>query len=314
MKKTGQEKLRLWLVRAVWTLAGITLAAVIAGVSLFFAIRGISGGDHEGEIQVYSREQIDKFITGVLVIVQNEPLRNGSAEADLIYIASFNSLKQELTMAALENGLLVDTEEDGRISLGAAYASGGSGRLVNVVNACFELDIQNYVCTDAHSLAAMIDLLGGVKVKLSRAEAKYISDALGSDTPQGETLLTGTQCMVYALDDISDRMTLGSARRGLRLLESGVLDMRKNATKENMMPLLAMMFNSTRTNLDLLTLTNLGYEILKAEDMEYKSFVIPCDGSWKQDDGFVTADLQKNTDFLRTHLYNPSYFSFEKEK
>ena len=50
---------------------------------------------------------------------------------------------------------------------------------MNAVNDGFGLDIEYYACTDTASLGAMIDLLGGITVKVDFSEADYINKALG---------------------------------------------------------------------------------------------------------------------------------------
>ena len=119
------------------------------------------------------------------------------------------------------------------------YALGGPGLLVNTINENFELDLQSYACTDTSSLAAMIDLLGGIQTQLSQEEADYINSALdvsGEGIKAGTATLTGVQSMVHAMDDLSDSKPFGSLQRSLDLIYSAIFNMRKTATKEAMLP------------------------------------------------------------------------------
>lgn len=318
-KNTTESKVkdfRFWLTRAIWCLGGITLAGIVAGGVLLCLIGKSSGwsaqrGQNEQQVEVYSKEQIDKFITSVLVTVQNQPLGQKNAQADMVFIVSFNAFEQRLTVVALASGTILEVEGQGQKSMGEAYALGGPGLLVNAINKNFGLDLQNYACTDTHSMAAMIDLLGGVPVDLTTSEAGYINDALRTSVEGGVqaglATLTGVQSMVHALDNMSDREPLGSLERSLSLVNSAIFNMRKTATKEAMLPLLSLVFSNIQTNLDFAALHDWGYEILKADEMEYSSMILPCDDSWKTvgaEKKEIKADIPRNGRLLRETLYN----------
>ena len=185
MTKINVETLRAWLIRAIWCLGCITLVGMILGGVLFFSITQASGRnahDQEGQVEVYSKEQIDKFITSVLIVIQNQPLSQEKAQADMVFIVSFNAFEQRLTVGALANQTLMEVEGYGQKSLGEAYALGGPGLLVNTINQNFNLDMQKYVSTDTYTLATIIDLLGGVQTELTPSEKDYIYDALGENS------------------------------------------------------------------------------------------------------------------------------------
>ena len=182
----------------------------------------------------------------------------------------------------------------------------GPGGLVNAVNDGFGLDIEYYACTDTASLGAMIDLLGGITVKVDFSEADYINKALGEKSVNaGREKLNGSQSMIYAMDDISGEEQMGGLKRRLELVESAVKNMRRTATKEAMLPLLSLVAGSIKTNLDFSALHDMGYEILKAEEMEYRNIWIPADDSWKLDENgqFTIEDFETN----KKQLYNGLY-------
>lgn len=306
------EALRRWLIRAICCLGAAALAGLAIGGVLLFRIGQMSGWsspwERDGQVQIYSQEQIDKFITSVLITVQNQPLGQAGAQADMVFIASFNAFEQRLTVVALAGQTLAEVEGYGQKSLAEAYALGGPGLLVNTMNQNFGLDLQNYASTDTHSLAVMIDLLGGIQTQLTRSEANYINAALGEgDLRAGRVTLTGTQSMVHAMDSLSGRKPLGSLDRSLELVYSAIFNMRETATKEAMLPLLSLVFSNIQTNLDFAGLHDLGYEILKAEEIEYAGLLLPAEGSWEAagpNGEYIRADIPANADVLRETLYN----------
>jgi len=297
--------IRFWLIRAIRCLGGITLAGIILGAVL---LSGISkGSGWSGGQEIYSKEQIDKFITSVLIPVQNQPMGQQGARADMVFIASFNAFEQRLTLVALASNTLVEVEGHGQKSLDEAYALGGPSLLVNTINQNFDLDLQKYAATDTHSLAAIIDLIKGIQIDLTSSEAGYINDALGESLQAGPATLTGAQSMVYAMDNLSGDEPLGSLGRSLTLIQSTIFNLRKTATKEAMLPLLGLVFSSIQTNLDFTALHDFGYEILKAEEIEYRSLSLPSEGSWTAagaNGNQLEADIAHNGELLRETLYN----------
>lgn len=312
--KPNTERLRGWLVGIIWTLAGITLAGTVLGGFLVWRISNPSSrvfptlAEH---VEIYSKEQIDKFVTSVLITVQNQPMGRENAEADMVFIASFNAFEQRLTMVALASETLLEVENHGTKTLGEIYALGGPTLLANAMNQNFDLDLQKYACTDTNALAAMLDLLGGAQAELTPEEAEYIRDALGdtgANVQAGEVLLTGVQSMVHAMDKRSGQDRLGNLKRSVTLVYSVVSNMRKTATKEAMLPLLSLVFSSIQTNLDIETLRELGYEILQAEEIEYDRMILPCEGSFRDsgEEGALEIDMPRNGTLLRETLYNAS--------
>jgi len=83
--------------------------------------------------------------------------------------------------------------------------------------------------------------------------------------------------------------------------------MRKTATKEAMLPLLSLVFSNIQTNLDFAALQDWGYEILKSDEIEYRSLILPCEDSWKftgEKNEEIQADIPRNGALLRKTLYN----------
>lgn len=311
-----KQTLRKRLIIIIWILAGITLLGVAAGAVLLNRIYRLSGWElgqpqqpdaplpSPGSIE----EQMDRYISSLLVVVQNAPMSAGNTAADMAFVVSFNALEQELTAAALWHGLELNTADRQAATVSELYALDGPAALVDAVNRTFGLNIASYACTDTSSLAAMIDLLGGIDAELTDEEAAYLHRALGeSSAGAGQVTLSGVESMVYAMDEISGGGSFGGLRRSLSLVNSAVLNMRRTATKENMLPLLAKVISSINTNLDMETIRGFAYEILKAEEFRINTLPIPCEGSFEwleQENGpRLKVDLEANKAALKERIY-----------
>ena len=97
------SEIRKRLKKAICCLSAVLILSVVSGAVLLNSIGSTNGWGRteKQEYEIYTKEQIDKFITSVLIIVQNQPLSSDKAGADMVFIASFDSFRQRLTMAAL---------------------------------------------------------------------------------------------------------------------------------------------------------------------------------------------------------------------
>lgn len=305
-----------WLVVIIWAFSAITLFGGVLGGILLKRIGGTTswsppGGSAE-QVEIHTKDQVDKFVTSILITVQNQPMGQAAVKADMVFIASFNALQQRLTMVALANETVLNVEGQGKKTLGETYELGGPGLLINTINQNFNLDLQKYACTDMNALAVMLDILGGAQVELTLGEASYINYTLseaGADVNSGQVTLNGIESMVYAMDNYSGKEPLGNLTRSLTLVNSVVSNMRKSATKEAMLPLLSLVFSSIKTNLDFEALRELGYEILKAEEIEYGRLILPSEGSYRITGitrDRLEIDIPTNSELLYDALYNVS--------
>ena len=312
--ESSKGKLHKWLIKAIWFFCGVILLGIATGAILLNRIYDLSGWNlnqsqpSAPNAPITDGAQTDKYISSLLVVVQNAPLSTENAFADMAFIVSFNALDQELTTAALLHGLELKPEDDRTVTVGELYASEGPAALLDAINTTFGLNIASYACTDTSSLAAMIDLLGGINAELTAEEAEYLNRALSdSELRAGEVVLTGTQSMVHAMDEISGEFAFGGLQRSLRLVDSAVLNMRRTATKETMLPLLAKVMGSINTDLDIETVRGFAYEILKAEEFSIHSLPVPCEGSfeWLEqgDARCLAVDLEANKAALRELIY-----------
>lgn len=300
----------------------ITLGGSLLGYSLFQRISGSSNielnffsGAEKTPSPIYSQAEIDKFMTNVLIVVQNQPLSTKSAPADMVFAVSFNAFEQKLTVISLAHEMLI--KENGKdVTLSDIYQNGGAVRLANALNENLGLGIQHYACTDTHSLAAMTDLIGGIELRISRDESDYINSASGSKLSYGKIRLGGNQAMVHALNRATGNYTTAVHDRRLELIESAVLNLRATATKEAMLPLLSLVFSNIQTDMDIETLRGIGYEILKAEDIDFSSFYLPLEGTWEYpssldeenrevyDRDILIADIAANAEYVKKALFS----------
>ena len=116
--ESSKGKLHKWLIKAIWFFCGVILLGIATGAILLNRIYDLSGWNlnqsqpSAPNAPITDGAQTDKYISSLLVVVQNAPLSTENAFADMAFIVSFNALDQELTTAALWHGLELKPEDD----------------------------------------------------------------------------------------------------------------------------------------------------------------------------------------------------------
>ena len=260
------------------------------------------------EVPIYEQAKIDKYTITMAVVVQQGKIDSEPRQTDMIFLVSYNQLQQKLSIVALPRDMLLPTHEYGWKRVGGIYATGGMGLLINTINDCFDLGIQNYVYTGTEELAKLADIVEGVPATLTEAEAAYVNEKTGSDLSAGSHRLSGQQAVCYLSDRISDsKGDLGRAERQLALINDTFIYLTDNFDREYLVPLFLNIFDCIRTNYDFDDLANIGYELAVANDLTVSTIRLPFDDSYTElmyDEAYsILPEIEKNTILLQQSLF-----------
>lgn len=235
------------------------------------------------QVPIYEQNKIDAYTINTIVIVQQGAIDSEPRQTDMIFLVSFNELEQRLTIVSLPRDMLLPTAEYGWKRIGTIYATGGIGLVINTVNECFDLGIQDYVYTGTEELAKLADIVNGVPATLTAAEAAYINEQTGSSLTAGSCRLTGKQAICYLSDRTSDdKGDLGRAEKQLALISDTFQDLTDTFDREYLVPLFVNIFDCIRTNFDFETLIGIGYEIAVSNDRVVVTVRMPFDDSYSE--------------------------------
>ena len=260
------------------------------------------------EMPIYAQDKIDKYTITMAVVVQQGKIDTEPRQTDMIFLVSYNQLQQKLSIVALPRDMLLPTHDYGWKRVGAIYGTGGMGMLINTVNDCFGLGIQDYVYTGTEELAALADSIDGVPATLTEAEAAYINKQLGSDLSAGATRLSGSQAICYLTDRISDgKGDLGRAEKQLAVINDTFWFLTDNFERDYLFPLFTVIFKSIRTNFDFQTISDLGYEVAVANELTVATVRLPFEGAYSEialDGAYaILPEIEKNKILLQQVLF-----------
>lgn len=260
------------------------------------------------EVPIYEQKKIDSFITGMVIVVQNGSIESEEKQTDMIFIASYNQLRQKFTAVSVARDTIVPLSEDEWVRINTAYSRGGVGLLINTLNDLFGLDLQNYVITGTDELAALADGIEGIPATLTKQEAKYLNEQLGTSLSAGKQQLSGEQIVALLLDRTSDNKgDLGRAERQLEIIHDAFNYMQRKFDSSFLYPFFHTIFRSVRSNLDFDSLRDVGYEMAVADDLTFETIRFPFDDSFTElnMDGtyVILPEFEKNRILLQQALY-----------
>ena len=260
------------------------------------------------EMPIYEQSKIDKYTVTMAIVVQQGKIDSEPRQTDMIFLVSYNQLEQKFSIVSLPRDMLLPTTEYGWKRIGALYAMGGIGMVINTINDCFDLGVQNYVYTGTEELAVLADVVKGVPATITEAEAAYINEHTGSELSAGSQLLSGAQAICYLSDRVSDdKGDLGRAEKQLKLIEDTFWYLTDNFDRDDMFALFTRIFDRIRTNFDWDTLSGMGYEIAVATELTVATVRMPFDDSYSElmyDDAYaILPEIEKNKILIQQALF-----------
>lgn len=139
--------------------------------------------------------------------------REGQLEAgthaDTIIIAVMDHDKKEIRMASIYRDTLLEQEDGSYNKANYAYFSGGPVDAINMLNKNLDLNIEDYATVDFKAMADVVDLIGGIEIDVTDAEANMLNKYLGETAKAankeahklsggGTYNLDGPQAVTYA--------------------------------------------------------------------------------------------------------------------
>lgn len=167
-------------------------------------IQNIENGEDEEEEQEQQLPTLDpeetlpqdtpedikgEHLVNILLIGQDRRPGEGRARSDAMILCTFNLEKKTLTMTSFLRDLYVQIPgyQDNRIN--AAYALGGMELLNKTLEVNFGIHVDGNVEVDFSEFETLIDLLGGVDINLTNAEANHLGLYAGVNHLDGTTAL-----------------------------------------------------------------------------------------------------------------------------
>ena len=235
-------------------------------------------------------------------------LLGGDAEAagqydrsDSMIILSINRDESLVKMTSIMRDTWVDFPDRGAPGkINAATVYGGPELAVATVNRVFGMDIEDYVMINMSDMRRIIDLMGGVDVELTAAEAAHLKLGKG-----GRTHLDGDAALAYSrIRSIDDDYHRVMRQQNVLL---AMADRAQNMELDALAEIADGVLEILRTNMEDESLKDLMMALLSMDAAAAERYRIPADGTfsagmrggvWR-----IDADFAQNVELLHRFIY-----------
>ena len=136
----------------------------------------------------------DDHLINILLVGQDRRPGQGRQRSDSMILCSYNPKTNQLSMISFLRDLYVQIPGFSDNRLNAAYVFGGFPLLKETLNKNFGVTVDGCVEVDFNGFKSAINLIGGVDVELTAAEAKIVGDGATA----GVCHLDGDHALIYA--------------------------------------------------------------------------------------------------------------------
>ncbi len=234
--------------------------------------------------------------------------------SDSMIVVSINKTEKKIKLISLSRTAYAAIAGYNNTRLSHAHGYGGPQLAIKAVEQNYKIRIDNYVSTNFESFKKIIDAFGGIKITLTAAEARYLSNILGSSSA-GTYTLNGTQALAYArtrkID--SDRDRTGRQRKVLIALSQKA----KSMSITSMIGMLDTILPLVRTDMSKTQLISQAANALSYLSWDIQQEVVPHKSSGLVLRGgfeVVIVDWADEVKYVRDLLYSSNEVKYEDMK
>ena len=208
IRKSRKRQLKRMTFLAVEIVIFLLLAGITFVMAKYDKFQTVYFG--EDDIQTNPGIKMEGYMTVALFGGDSrEGLLEAGTHADTIILASINNDTKDVRLVSIYRDTLTEQMDDKIKKANYAYFKGGPKDAINMLNKNFDLNIENYVTVDFKAVSDVIDLLGGIEVDVTDAEAAEMNNYIGETaasvgkeakliTTGGKQHLDGVQAVTYA--------------------------------------------------------------------------------------------------------------------
>lgn len=253
-------------------------------------------------------------IINILLIGQDRRAGQGRQRSDAMILCTVNPKTKTLTLTSFMRDLYVQIPGYNPNKMNACYQIGGMTLLADCVEANFGIAVDGCVEVDFSGFTKLVDLVGGVDIELSAAEANYLNTRGNWDynnasagtwsLKEGVNHLTGEQAFAYSRIRYVGNGDFERTERQRRVI-SALVDQSRglsiselNDLLENALPLLTTDLN----NREIVGYAARAFPMLA--DLKIETQRVPADGTWNYAvisdlDVVRITDMQTNLEMLQ---------------
>lgn len=196
-------------------------------------------------------EMIVEGVYNIMLIGEDRRPGEGRQRSDSMILCSFNTNNNTLTMISFLRDTYVAIPGHNPNKLNAAYQWGGTDLLDQTLALNYGVHVDANVVVNFEGFKSIIDMLGGVSINLTEAEANHLNEKYDWDLSPGVQHLDGKKALAYSRIRKID-WDINRTQRQRNVLTS-LINSFKNQSLSSMLPLATNIMQSGYIDTDMST-------------------------------------------------------------
>lgn len=229
-------------------------------------------------------------VINIMLIGQDRLPGQGRQRSDSMILLTVNKSKGTITLTSFMRDQYVRIPGYKNNKMNAAYAFGGMKLLNETLESNFGVKVDGDIEVDFNNFQKVIDMLGGVDIKLTSKEANYLNSAYGWSLSSGTQRLNGKEALAYSRIRKIDSDYRRAERQ--RTVISSLINRYKSLPLTEMLAMIEDLLPLVTTNMSKAQIVEIAMEVapmLAGAEME--TMRIPVDGTFRQGTVRVRAGL-----------------------
>ena len=243
-------------------------------------------------------------IINILLIGQDRRTGQDRQRSDAMILCTVNTEKKTLVLTSFLRDTYVKFPRGYKSNrLNVPYLLGGMELLDETLKLNFGVEVDYNVEVDFSGFKSVIDMVGGVEIKLTQKEADHINKVMeNKELTQGVNVLNGEQALIYARIRKFDS-DFGRTNRQRKVLNSLFYQIRNASITEllTMLNDVLPLITTDMTNEEIVTTLFRVFPILR--DLEVSAQHIPAEGAYQYEtiDGMsvIVPHYNRNRQILK---------------
>ena len=237
---------------------------------------------HEDEITMPTEAEVIESEKIVNILILGQDRRGGTRNSltDVMMLCTINKETKTLTMTSFLRDMYLQIPGHYRNDkLNVAYAVGGFDMINAALAVNFGVKVDGNIEVDFKQFSKIIDLLGGVDIELTGAEAAYMRNEHGHQVTSGMNHLNGESALLYSRIRYIDSDFYRTNRQ--RNVVTAILKQFKNASLTQITDTLTAALEMITTNMTDAEIMKYAVELAPLlKDLNIVSQHIPMDGTY----------------------------------
>lgn len=260
------------------------------------------------KVPLYEVEQKNKDVLNILLLgTDSHDITSDMGRSDTMVVVSYNSKTGAVKLTSILRDSLVPIEGYDWNKINTAYFFGGVGLAINTVNQLFDLDIQKFAVIDMRSVNKFIKRIGGVDVKLTKAEADYYNGIYNTSLTAGVNHLNAQLVMAHMRNRKLDS-DFGRTRRQRDVIVAVVNKLLSEKSLKEINRIVTYGTEMIRTNIDLTTMLSLASSVVSQKDtLKIESQTVPYSNAyrstWYKRKAVLSFDIEDAAKKINEFIY-----------